>query len=188
MKPYTVLTVPDPRLRQKAVPIEAVDDEIREIFERMVVTMDKEDGIGLAATQVGIDKRLVVMDVHDHEEGECGAENDGARCQLYRLANPEIIWRSDETEQSSEGCLSVPGQYAEVTRAQAIKMQYLDENNKTQTLEATGLLADCIQHEIDHLDGILFVDHLSAIKRKMLVQKAKKIAALEAAEKKNKEV
>ena len=175
MQPYTVLTVPDPRLRQKASPIEKVTDEIRDIFERMIITMDEEDGIGLAATQVGIDKRLVVMDVHDHEEGECGGE----RCQLYRLANPEIIWRSDEEEQSSEGCLSVPGQYAEVTRAKGIKIQYLDENNGQQTLEATGLLADCIQHEIDHLDGILFIDHLSALKRKMLTQKAKKVVALQ---------
>ena len=175
MQPYTVLKVPDPRLRQKASPVDAVDASIRDIFDRMIVTMDKEDGIGLAATQVGINKRLIVMDVHDHEEGACG----GARCQLYRLANPQIIWRSDETEQSSEGCLSVPGQYAEVTRAKAIKLQYLDENNKTQLLDATGLLADCIQHEIDHLDGILFVDHLSAMKRKILVQKAKKFAALQ---------
>ncbi len=183
MKPYTVLTVPDSRLRQKAAPIDAVTDEIREIFERMIVTMDQEDGIGLAATQVGIDKRLIVMDIHDHEDGECGSE----RCQLYRLANPEIIWRSDETEQSSEGCLSVPGQYAEVTRAHAVKMQYLDENNEKKVIEATGLLADCIQHEIEHLDGILFIDHLSAMKRKMLIQKAKKVAALQAKEKNNKE-
>lgn len=183
MQPYTVLTVPDPRLRQKASAIPTVDDEIREIFDRMIITMDEEDGIGLAATQVGINKRLIVMDVHDHEEGACGGE----RCQLYRLANPEIIWRSDETEQSSEGCLSVPGQYAEVTRAKALKIEYLDEKNETQFLEATGLLADCIQHEIDHLDGILFVDHLSAMKRKLLVQKAKKVAAIQAEEKLNKE-
>ena len=181
MQPYTVLTVPDSRLHQKASPIEAVDDHIREIFERMILTMDKEDGIGLAATQVGLDKRLIVMDVHDHEEGECGADKEGGnRCQLYRLANPEIISLSDEEELSSEGCLSVPGQYAEVIRAKRVKIQYLDENNKQQTLEAEGLLADCIQHEIDHLDGILFIDHLSAIKRKMMVQKAKKAAALQA--------
>lgn len=171
MTPYTVLTVPDPRLRIKAKPIDSVTDEIREIFERMVLTADAEDGIGLAATQVGIDKRLIILDVHDHEEEECGS------CKIYKIANPEIIEKSDETEQSSEGCLSVPEQYAEVTRAKTVKIRYLDENNVEKTLEAHGLLSDCIQHEIDHLDGILFIDHLSPMKRKMLIQKAKKAVA-----------
>jgi len=171
MKPYPVLTVPDPRLRQKADPIENVDDEIREIFERMILTMNKEEGIGLAATQVGINKRLTVIEVHDHEDDD---KCDGNPCPLYRIANPEIIWSSDEDKPSKEGCLSVPGQYAEITRSKAVKIQYLDENNEVQTLEAEGLLGDCIQHEIDHLNGRLILDHLSPMKRKLLTQKAKK--------------
>lgn len=177
--PYDVLTVPDPRLKIKADPIDQVDDSIRRIFDRMVLTMDKEDGIGLAATQVGLNKRLIVMDIpsereHDHQEGAGGCDH----CKSYKLANPVITAHSDETVPSKEGCLSVPGQYAEVTRYQSVTISYLDENNERQTLTATGLLSDCIQHEIDHLNGILFIDYLSGIKRKMFVQKAKKAATL----------
>ncbi|HBN22076.1 MAG TPA: peptide deformylase [Holosporales bacterium] len=184
MKPYTVLTVPNPKLRHEAAPVAEVNDEIRTIFERMIVTMEVEDGLGLAATQVGIDKRLVVMSFedengatphhdHDHEGGCCGHHHG----TIYRLANPEIIEKSSEMQKLMDGCLSVPDQHAEVSRAKSVKIRYLDENNETQTLEADGLLAFCIQHEIDHLNGVLFVDHLSAIKRKLIIQRAMKVAA-----------
>ena len=184
MKPYTVLTVPNPKLRHKASPVAEVNDEIRTIFERMIVTMKVEDGIGLAATQVGIDKRLIVMNIegeddahhhhdHDHEGGGCNHHHG----TIHRLANPEIIEKSSEMQKLMDGCLSVPDQHAEVSRAKSVKIRYLDENNESQTLEAEGLLAFCIQHEIDHLDGILFVDHLSAMKRKLIVQRAMKVVA-----------
>jgi len=179
MKPYTVLTVPNPKLRQKAAPIAEVNDEIRTIFERMIVTMNVEDGVGLAATQVGIDKRLIVMNIeddnhnHDHDGGCCGHHHG----TVYRLANPEIIEKSSEMQTLTDGCLSVPDQYAEVSRAHSVKILYLDENNDSQTLEADGLLAFCIQHEIDHLNGILFTDHLSAVRRKLIIQRAMKVIA-----------
>ncbi len=193
MKPYTVLTVPNPKLRHEAAPVAEVNDEIRTIFERMIATMHVEDGIGLAATQVGIDKRLIVMSIedgkddhnhnhgHDHEGGCCG-HNHGT---IHRLANPEIIEKSSESQTLMDGCLSVPDQHAEVSRAKSVKIRYLDENNDSQTLEAEGLLAFCIQHEIDHLNGVLFVDHLSAIRRKLMVQKAMKIIARQEKEQRN---
>lgn len=184
MKPYTVLTVPNPKLRHEAAPVAEVNDEIRTIFERMIVTMKVEDGIGLAATQVGIDKRLIVMNIegdddahhhhdHDHEGGCCGHHHG----TIHRLANPEIIEKSSEMQTLMDGCLSVPDQHAPVSRAKSVKIRYLDENNETKTLEADGLLAFCIQHEIDHLNGVLFVDHLSAMKRKLIVQRAMKVVA-----------
>ena len=188
MKPYTVLTVTNPKLRHEVAPVAEVNDEIRVIFERMIATMHVEDGIGLAATQVGIDKRLIVMNIgddngdndhdHDHDhhnhEGGCCGHNQGT---IHRLANPEIIEKSTEMQTLMDGCLSVPDQHAEVSRAKSVKISYLDENNKPQTLEADGLLAFCIQHEIDHLNGVLFVDHLSAIRRKLIIQKAMKVVA-----------
>lgn len=178
MLAYTVLTVPDPRLRQVAKPVERVTDEIATMLDRMVTTMYQEDGIGLAATQVGIALRMIVMDIHDHDHDH--DHDHGAGCtggKVYKMVNPEIIWRSDETVESREGCLSVPEQYADVTRYERIKVQYLDENGASHVLEAEGLLSDCIQHEIDHLDGILFVDHLSSMKRSLLTNKAKKVVA-----------
>ena len=166
METFKDLTVPDSRLKIKAQPVEQIDDTIRDILERMLITMYKEDGIGLAATQVNIHKRLVVMDIRENEQ-----------YFPYKMVNPEIIWTSDCLHSFPEGCLSVPGQYAEVMRPKAIKVKYLDENGAAQLLEAEGLLADCMQHEIDHLNGILFVDHLSSLKRKLLIQKAAKAVA-----------
>ncbi len=176
--PYTLLTVPDHRLKVKADIVSEVDDEIRHILDRMMVTMRKEDGIGLAATQFALNKRLVVMDIpsdedHDHdEEGSC------THCTVYKLVNPVIISHSDSEVMSREGCLSVPGQYAEITRYESVTIEFLDENGEKKTLTGTGLLGDCIQHEIDHLNGILFIDYLSDMKRRILVQKAKKEAIL----------
>lgn len=156
---------PAPVLREVAKPVDAVDDGIRQLMKDMLDTMYEEKGIGLAAPQVGVSKRVVVIDLQERGEEEMDP--------LF-IANPEIIWTSEETSVCLEGCLSIPGQYAEVTRPAAVHFEYLDFNNKKQKIEATGMLATCIQHEIDHLNGVLFVDHISKMKRDMLMKKLKK--------------
>jgi peptide deformylase len=125
-------------------------------------------GIGLAAPQVGVSKRIIVMDIDQPEDGGKGAPR--------YFVNPEITWSSEEQNLYNEGCLSVPGQYAEVERPKQVKIKFLDYDGKKQEIEADGLLATCIQHEMDHLNGILFVDHLSTLKRDMLLRKVKKWA------------
>lgn len=164
-----VLTVPDPRLRIKAKPVSIVDDKIRTIFDDMVETMYAEDGIGLAAPQVGIDLRLIVIDISDSAPGTA----------VLKMANPEITWHSIETSVCNEGCLSVPEQRAEVSRPKAIKMNYLDENGILQHIESDDILATCIQHEIDHLNGKLYIDYLSSLKRQMFINKVKRIKKYE---------
>lgn len=164
-----VLTVPDPRLRIKAKPVSNVDDKIRTIFDDMIETMYAEDGAGLAAPQVGIDLRLVVIDVSDSAPGTT----------VFKMINPEITWRSDEMSVCNEGCLSVPEQRAEVSRPKAIKMHYLDENGTLQHIESDDILATCIQHEIDHLDGKLYIDYLSSLKRQMFINKVKRMKKYE---------
>ncbi|MFN7710403.1 MAG: peptide deformylase [Holosporales bacterium] len=166
----TVLKVPDPRLRIKAAPVASVDDRVRLLMDDMLETMYHEDGMGLAATQIGISQRVIVI----HIPG-------GSDTKIYKIANPEILWHSPETAALEEACLSVPAQSASVIRAAEVKVQYLDENNHPQEMHAKGLLAACIQHEIDHLDGKLFVDHLSQLKRSMLLQRAQKQARLQKA-------
>lgn len=159
----TVLTEPDPRLHVVAKPVTVVDDEIRRLMADMLETMYKEEGVGLAATQVGVEKRVIVMDVHAGEE-------EKAPWPL-KMANPEILWTSSTCEKAMEGCLSVPEQRGEVTRPDAVKIRYLDENGEPRDLEGDGLLARCIQHEIDHLNGVLYIDHLSTLKRDMIRRK-----------------
>jgi peptide deformylase len=163
MTVLTVLKVPDPRLRLKAQPVERVDEDVHQLMQNMLAMLGPEDAVGLAATQVGIQKRVLVLDfgreVHPHP---------------LQMANPELLWKSDELVEFEEGCLSVPGQYAIVKRPKTIKVAYLDQNNKKQELSAEGLLADGIQHEIDHLNGILYVDHLSQLKRTLTLTKAEK--------------
>jgi peptide deformylase len=134
-------------------------------MDDMVETMYDAAGIGLAAPQVGVLDRVIVVDVH--EKGEPP--------NPIRLANPEIVWSSDEKTVCEEGCLSVPEQYAEVTRPQRIRVRYLDEKNQQQEIEADGMLATCLQHEIDHLNGVLFVDYLSMLKRNILLKKVQKM-------------
>ena len=163
MTRLTVLTVPDPRLRIKAQPIAAVDDEIRKLMDDMLETMYDEDGIGLAAIQVNVQKRVMVVDLGEDRQEK----------PLF-IANPELLWTSEEMQVTQEGCLSVPSQYDEVIRPLSVRLKYLDENNQSQILEASGLLADCIQHEIDHLNGKLFVDHLSPLKKKMALARSEK--------------
>jgi peptide deformylase len=161
MSTLDILTFPDPRLRDHARPVEAVDERIRRIVDDMFETMYAAPGIGLAAIQVGIAKRIVVIDV---SEG-----HDAPLC----LINPQILTR-EGVEEMEEGCLSVPGFYEPVTRAERIRVRALDRDGNPFELEADGLLAVCIQHEIDHLDGKLFVDYVSSLKRQRIRKKLEK--------------
>lgn len=160
-----IITAPDPRLKVTCEPVAAVDASIAKLMDDMLETMYLAPGIGLAAPQVGVTKRVLVVDV---------SPKDGPRDPI-RMANPEVVWRSDERAVYEEGCLSLPDQYAEVERPEKVRFRYLDENGVLQEREAEGLLATCIQHEIDHLDGIIFVDHLSALKRRMILRKLAKL-------------
>jgi peptide deformylase len=157
----TILEFPDPRLRTKATPVTKVDDGVRRLIDDMFETMYAAPGIGLAASQVDVHKRLLVMDISED------------RKQPLALINPEIIKRDGE-EETEEGCLSVPGIFEKVRRAQSITLRALDRNGITFEMEADGLLAVCIQHEMDHLDGKLFVDYLSELKRTRIRGKLEK--------------
>ncbi len=168
-----IITAPDPRLKAVSKPVETVDDEIRSLMDDMLETMYAAPGIGLAAVQVGVAKRIIVMDL---------AKEDEPRSPLF-LVNPEITWVSDHDASYEEGCLSLPEHYAEVVRPAAVKVSYQDYDGEQQELEAEGLWATCVQHEIDHLDGILFVDHLTALKRNIILRKL-----LKAKKQKQKEV
>lgn len=168
-----IIVAPDPRLKVKAKPVDAVDDGVREFMDDMLESMYAANGIGLAAPQVGDDRRVIVVDVARTDEAP----------QPMCLANPQIIGVADEDRVHEEGCLSLPEHYAEVVRPDAIRVRYLDRDNEIREIDADGLLATCIQHEIDHLDGILFVDHVSALKRNMILRKltkAKKLAEVNA--------
>ena len=161
-----ILTAPDPRLKEKAVPVEKVDDDIRQLMDDMLETMYAAPGIGLAAPQVGVLKRVIVVDVADTKEGE--------EPNPIMLANPEIVKAAKEQSVYEEGCLSVPGFYEEVERPETCTVKGLNRDGEEVTIEAEGLLATCIQHEIDHLDGQLFIDYLSRLKRNMIVKKLSK--------------
>ncbi|MCW9034531.1 MAG: peptide deformylase [Rhodospirillales bacterium] len=160
-----ILTAPDPRLKKKSLPVEKVDDEIKQLMKDMLETMYDAPGIGLAAAQVGVLKRVLVIDITKDEENEAAP---------LCMANPEIIWASDEKTVYEEGCLSVPEQFAEVKRPEKVKVRFIDQENEIREIEVDGLLATCVQHEMDHLEGVLFVDHLSTVKRGMMLRKAKK--------------
>lgn len=168
MSQLNILLYPDPRLRQIAAPVDEFDDSLRTLVADMVETMYVASGIGLAAVQVDVAKRVVVMDLSE------------ARNELRVFVNPEIIERDGEQE-VEEGCLSVPGVYAPVDRAKSITLQAQDENGKTFKLEADELLSVCIQHEIDHLDGKMFVDYLSRLKQDRIRKKLLKQVRQEAA-------
>jgi len=159
-----IITAPDPRLKIKAKPVGQVDAKVRRLMDDMLETMYHAIGIGLAAPQVGAAQRVVVVDV----------ARDGEKPQPLRLANPEILWRSEELMTANEGCLSLPEHYADVERPAAVRIRYLDHENEIREIEAKGLLATCLQHEIDHLDGMLFVDHISSLKRGMILRKLAK--------------
>jgi len=161
MARLTILEFPDPRLRTRAQPVEHVDGELRKLIDDMFETMYAAPGIGLAATQVNVHKRVLVIDISE------------TRDQPLALVNPEVIQRQG-IEETEEGCLSVPGIYDKVTRAERIRVRALDRNGKSIEMDADGLLAVCIQHEIDHLDGKLFVDYLSELKRTRIRKKLEK--------------
>lgn len=160
-----IITAPDPRLKVACEPVAKVDATIAKLMDDMLDTMYLAPGIGLAAPQVGVTKRILVVDI---------SSKDGPRAPL-RMVNPEIVWRSEELAVYEEGCLSLPEQYADVERPAKIRFRFLDETGTPQEHEAEGLLATCIQHELDHLDGIIFVDHLSALKRRMILRKLTKL-------------
>lgn len=166
MAKLTVLKFPDERLRTKAKPVAQVNDEIKNIVADMFETMYAENGVGLAATQVNIHQQIVVIDVSENKE------------QSYVLINPEIIKHNDETLINEEGCLSVPGCYAKVDRHTQVTVKALDINGEVFEIDGEELLAICIQHELDHLKGILFVDYLSPLKRKRIQTKLEKEARL----------
>jgi len=160
-----IITVPDPILKTVSAPVAAVDDDLRALMDDMLETMYAAPGIGLAAIQVGKPLRLLVMDLTE----------DGMDPDPQYYINPEITWTSDELTTYNEGCLSVPEQYADIDRPSECKLTYLDYDGKEQALHATGLFATCIQHEMDHLNGIVFIDYLSTLKKSMAVRKVKKL-------------
>jgi peptide deformylase len=157
-----ILRYPDPRLHKVARPVERVDDAIRQLVKDMAETMYAAPGIGLAATQVDVHKQVIVIDVSD------------TRDQLVTLINPEIVWRSEEQKECEEGCLSVPGVYETVTRSERIRVRALDADGKPFERDADGLLAVCIQHEMDHLRGKVFVEYLSRLKQSRIRAKLQK--------------
>jgi peptide deformylase len=164
-----IIEAPDPRLRTISKPVEAVDDDLRALIADMFETMYDAPGIGLAAIQVGIPKRLLVIDLQEDEDEE------GQPIRHPRVfVNPELYDPSEELSVYSEGCLSVPDQYADVERPAVIHARWLDEKGEAHDERLEGLLATCLQHEIDHLEGILFIDHLSRLKRDMLLRKLEK--------------
>jgi len=158
-----ILTEPDSFLRQKSSDVDSVDGETRKLMDDMLDTMYAAPGIGLAAIQVGIPKKIIVIDLSKEEE----------KSPLYFI-NPKIILRSNTNTTYEEGCLSVPGQFAEIDRPDKCHISYLDYNGKQQELKAEGLLATCIQHEMDHLEGILFIDYLSKLKKSFIAKKLSK--------------
>lgn len=160
-----IITAPDPRLKLVSKPVAAVTDATRKLMDDMLETMYDAPGIGLAAIQVGVPERILVIDL--------AGEGEAPNPQYF--INPEIIWASEELAVYNEGCLSVPEQYAEVARPAECKVQYLDYDGKPREIHATALLATCLQHEMDHLEGILFIDHLSRLKRDMILRKVKRL-------------
>ncbi len=158
-----ILEVPDPRLRQKAEPVAKIDARVTALLEDMLETMYAAPGIGLAAPQVGIAERIVVLDVGPKEDPK-----------PIRLINPEVLATAGEVVEAEEGCLSLPNQFAPVKRPGQVTVRFTDETGELREIEADGLLARCLLHEIDHLDGVLFTDHLSRLKREMLLKKLDK--------------
>ncbi len=160
MAKLPIVLAPDPVLKQTCKPVEAVGDDVRQMLDDMLETMYAAPGIGLAAVQIGILKRLVVIDISKDEK----------KNPLF-LINPEITFKSKITSSYEEGCLSLPGQFAEIERPAECHLNYIDYSGKEKKLKADGLLATCIQHEIDHLNGILFIDYLSKLKKDMIIKK-----------------
>jgi peptide deformylase len=172
MKTYEIIKVPDPVLKQTAQPVARVDDAIRTQMDAMLRTMYDAPGIGLAANQVGLLNRVLVMDLASRKEGQEPAP--------IFMVNPQIVFESEERSVMEEGCLSIPQQYAEVERPARVHVKYWDYHGKDAELETEGLLSHCVQHEIDHLNGVLFIDYLSSLKRNMILRKVEKLKKYEA--------
>jgi peptide deformylase len=166
-----IITLPDRKLRVKSAPVERVDAELRTFMDSLLETMYAAPGLGLAAIQVGVPRRFFTIDVAKRED-------DSATAAPLFLINPEILWTSDEVAAAEEGCLSIPEYFAEVERPASVRVGYIDREGKKQEIAAEGVLAICLQHEIDHLDGRLFIDHLSRLKRDMVIKKFTKQARL----------
>ena len=162
-----IICIPDPRLRLVSQPVGTVDDSVRALMDDMLETMYDAPGIGLAAIQIAVPKRVMVIDV---------AKREDQPPHPLLFADPEITWSSEETSTYQEGCLSIPEYYEDVTRPAAVRVRYLDRDGRHQELEAESILATCIQHEIDHLNGVLFIDHISKLKRDRVIKKFVKAA------------
>lgn len=175
IRPLVIL--PDAQLRLVSQPVAKIDQDIRALVEDMFATMYDAPGIGLAAIQVGVPKRVVTIDLAKPKEGEDEASEKEPRVFI----NPEVVWSSDELGVYEEGCLSIPDFYEEVSRPRRVRVRHLDLDGKEQEVEADGLLATCLQHEIDHLNGVLFIDHISRLKRERVVKKFTKAARRDAA-------
>jgi len=168
-----IIILPDKRLRLVSEPVKQVDAGIRKLIDDLFETMYDAPGIGLAAIQVGVPKRVIAMDLSKKEENH----------QPQVFINPEIVWKSNETAKYEEGCLSIPDYYEEVERPAQVKVKYLDRDGKPREIDAKGLMATCLQHEIDHINGVLFIDHLSKLKRDRVIKKFAKAAKATAAKK-----
>lgn len=164
IKPLIIL--PDPLLREVSKPVERVDDTLRRLADDMLETMYDAPGIGLAAIQIGLPMRLLVIDLAKEDDEPAP----------YVFVNPEILESSDERSVYEEGCLSIPEYYAEVERPASVRVKYVDRDGKEQEIQAEGLMATCLQHEIDHLNGVLFIDHISKLKRDIVMRKFRKLA------------
>ncbi len=164
-----LVIAPDQRLNTPSVPVPEVNDEVRELLNDMVDTMYFSRGIGLAAVQVGVMSRVAVVDVHWRED------DDHTPRTPLKMVNPKVVWASEEMGTYKEGCLSYPDMYSDVARPARCRVSYLDETGAQKEIEADGLLATCIQHEVDHTDGIVFVDHISRLKREMIIKKLTKL-------------
>lgn len=167
MSNYDIILVPDPVLKTEAKQVQTVGTDIQKQLDRMLQTMYDAPGIGLAANQVGLLNRVIVMDLADREEGE--------HADPWFMVNPEVIWESEEMSVMQEGCLSIPQQFADVERPAQVRVKYLDYDGKQAEMEASGLLSHCVQHEIDHLNGVLFTDYLTSLKRNMMLKKVDKL-------------
>jgi peptide deformylase len=165
-----IIKLPDPRLRLVSKPVDKITDEVKNLVADMFDTMYEAPGIGLAAIQVGVPQRVVTLDL---------ARKDEPR-QPQAIINPEIVWSAEERSTYEEGCLSIPEFYEEVERPAQVKVRYTDLDGNPHEVEANGLLATCLQHEIDHLNGVLFIDHLSRLKRERIIKKFTKAAKREA--------
>ncbi len=178
-----IILIPDPILRIESKPVEQVDDQLRAFLDDMLETMYDAPGIGLAAIQLGEPLRVITMDVSSRAEPDEDIDDEQSDVEPQEpeknpifMINPEIVWMSETASTYEEGCLSIPEYYAEVERPESCHVQFLDRDGKRQELEASGLMSTCIQHEVDHLNGVLFVDHISKLKRDMVIKKFTKTA------------